>query len=138
MSVCACIKTTMGCSGQDADDCAVSAISPGVWVVSARGQARLCFGQTFPPLCQTGQNQSSMSTQLALLPPQYPTVACPVFGCCRAPPRAKHPLPASQVIQVNTRSESYKPGINASISEGPAPGDWLKIILARLLFRGVL
>lgn len=35
MSVCACIRITKGCSGQNAADCAVSAISTGVWVLSA-------------------------------------------------------------------------------------------------------
>lgn len=35
MSVCACIKITMPCFGQNADDSAVSAISTGVWVVPA-------------------------------------------------------------------------------------------------------
>lgn len=35
MSVCACIKITMACFGQNADDSAVSAISTGVWVVPA-------------------------------------------------------------------------------------------------------
>lgn len=34
MSVCACVKITMDCYGQNADDFPVSAISTNVWMAS--------------------------------------------------------------------------------------------------------
>lgn len=106
MSVSACTKITMGCSGQDADDSAGSAIGTGVWVVwqGVRGPGTavlwaklplLVANKASPPCGKQDEHQSSTSSLAPLLFSACPCWLCSVFGCCRAPTRAKLPLPAS-------------------------------------------
>lgn len=102
MSVCACIKITMARCGQNADDSAVSAISTGVWVGSAavavsEGPRHGCaLGKPSLPCVKQDKNESSTSGWPGLLASQcLPVVPLLCFWCCRAPTRAKHPLPTS-------------------------------------------
>lgn len=96
MSVCACVKITMGRSGQSADG---SAVSAGAWAVSAAEQGASGLGEHSPcvSLVSKGRKREQPewpagSSPVSAACPQW---LCSTFGGGRAPTRAKHPLPAS-------------------------------------------